>query len=136
MDLELELVKKFAELSEKKNKAEAELEEISKQYDDTEDELMELLEDQNKVKSSVYQHFGHVTIVKPRLYASTLEDRKDELLEYIREQGREDLIKVTVPPGSLSTFVSEELKEKGIVPPGANYYLKSKLRHYPQKPKK
>ena len=127
-DREKVLVERFAKLNEEKADLEAKLSEVKSEYNDVENEIIELLNDQGKTSSAKYEGIGHVTSVKPRLFARVIKGREGELFNFLEKEGRGDMVKEYVHPSALSTFVKSQLEDGKDVPPGADYYLKSSLR--------
>ena len=99
-----------------------------KRRDETEAQLLELLDREDKTRSASYEGIGYVTAVKPRLFASCKEENVDNLFTFLKGLGREDLIKEKVHPGSLSTLIGERVEQGLDVPEFINYYLKQSIR--------
>lgn len=128
------LVEKFKAAKEKKAAIELQLEEASKVYNDIEDELIRFLEeDGNRKKTSVYRGMGWVTIVDKALSASIEEGRQDDVLTFVRNIGREDMIKTSIHSKTLSSFVEGLLQANQELPPGVTFYRPRKARFYPAK---
>lgn len=121
---EFDLVVRFREAKLKKEEAEEAYKFAVAEYDKAESELIEMLNARNATKTAEYNGLGHVTLLKPRLYASVLEVNNDKLIKYLRENNRADLIKEVVNSQSLSAFVKEVLESGGQVPEFINYILK------------
>ena len=88
------------------------------------------MESNSAVATAKYEGIGYAQIQKPRLYASCKEENMERLFEFLKEQGREDLIKTTVLPQSLSSFTSECIETGAEVPEFVSYYLKPSIRLY------
>jgi len=127
---EFDLVKAFRDAASKKEEATKALDLVQAEYDKAEGDLIELLESKNATKTAEYEGLGHVTLMKPKLYASVLKENQDRLFLFLRDTGRNDLIKEVVNPQSLSGFVKEVLESGGKLPEFINYYLKSSARFY------
>jgi len=93
-------------------------------------ELIEYLESSGATATKRYKDLGYAQIPKPRLYASCRQENMDKLFAFLKAQGREDLIKTTVMPQSLSSFASECVSEGVEMPDVVNYYFKSSIRLY------
>jgi hypothetical protein len=129
---ELDLVVTFQKAELRKDAAEAELKTATMEYDMAESKLIELLEAKNATKTAEYSGIGHVTMLKPRLFARVDVGNNEILFSYLRNIGRAELIKEVVYPPTLSSFTTE-LISKGEKPPEfISYYIKSKARFYPQ----
>lgn len=122
---ERDLVIKFRDVKLKKEKAEDAFEDAKSEYDKCEKELIEMLEANNATSTAKYEGIGHVSLVKPQLYASCKKENEEKLFAFLNTQGREDLIKQTVNSRSLSGFVKEIVDGGMTVPEFISYYLKS-----------
>ena len=130
---ELDLVLRFREAKLKKDQAEQARELAEQEYDKTESELIDLLNAKNATKTAEYEGVGHVTLQKPRVYASVIKENQEKLFAFLRgDVQRSDLIKEVVNPQSLSGFVKDELESGRGVPEFINYYLKAKAQFYPK----
>lgn len=127
---EFDLVEKFRDAKLKKDEVEKTLEIVTAEYDKAEAELIELLNAKNATKTAEYEGVGHVTLLKPKLYASVLKENQDKLFSFLREFKRDDLIKEVVNSQSLSGFVKETLESGKKIPEFINYYLKPSARFY------
>ena len=133
VDREKKLVERFKAAREEFQLLQTEAEEAKKELIQVESELMELLDDQGKKSSAKFEGLGHVTCVEPQVYASFIEGMAPLALVKIEELGRADMIKRTVHPGTLSTFVKELLAKNVPLPDGITYYEKRYLKFYPIK---
>lgn len=111
----------------------AKLDIASKHKNAIEDRLIRLLEDDDKSASARYENLGHVCIVEGAAYASIEKGRADDVLNYLRNIGRDDMIKTSVHSATLSSFVREQLKQNADLPPGVTFYKPKGLRFYPAK---
>ena len=125
---ERDLVIRFRDAKTKRDEARDVLEKANKEYETAESQLAEALAAQGKKTTAKYEGIGHVTLVKPRLYASCQKENEDQLFAFLREAERGDLIKEAVHSGSLSSFVGQMIEEGQAVPEYINYYLKTSLR--------
>jgi len=99
-------------------------------YDHAVFQLIEFLESHSAVSTAKYQGIGYAQIQKPRLYASCTEDNLEKLFSFLRQEGRDDLIKTIVAPQSLSSFTRECIENGIEVPECINYYLKPSIMLY------
>lgn len=90
--------------------------------------LIEHLENLNASATAHYEGIGHISVNKPRLYASCTQDNMPKLLEYLNSIGRDDLIKTTVMPQTLSSFCAEKLEAGEAVPEFISQYFKPVLK--------
>jgi len=128
---ELDLVLKFRDAKIKKQEAEKALDLAEQEYDKTEFELIELLTAKNATKTAEYDGIGHVTLLKPRVFASVDKENQDRLFKYLsNDMQRSDLIKEVVNPQSLSGFVKDELEAGRGVPDFIKYFMKVSLKMY------
>lgn len=133
-DVERQLVERFLALDAEAKRAAALSEELKKQRETIEAELLELLNDGGKKASARYQGIGHVTALDPVVSNAYILDDQDQILfEYLRVVHRDDLIKTGVHHTSLAAYVNQCLKNGNPVPPGVGFVMKQKLRAYPEK---
>ena len=127
---ERDLVLRFKSVKEKRDALKEELKQTQGEYEKTEFALIEFLEANSAVSTAHYEGIGYVQIQKPRLYASCREENMERLFAFLKEIGREDLIKTTVMPQSLSSFTSECIENSVDIPECISYYLKPSVRLY------
>lgn len=127
---ERDLVLRFKSAKEKRDALKEELKQAQEEYEKTEFVLIEFLESISAISTAKYEGIGYVQIQKPRLYASCREENIKALFDFLKEQGREDLIKTTVLPQSLSSFASECIESGLEIPECITYYLKPSVRLY------
>jgi hypothetical protein len=106
------------------------LKQAQEEFEQEESRLIEFLEANSAISTAKYEGIGYAQIQKPRLYASCRQEDMDRLFDFLKEQDREDLIKTTVMPQSLSSFTKERIEEGLEVPEFINYYLKPSIRLY------
>ena len=105
----------------------------TEKFEGLESQLISLLEDDGKSASAKYDGLGHVCIVEGAAFASIEKGRAEDVMDYVRKIGREDLIKTSIHSSSLSTFVRELLKMNEPLPPGVTFYKPKTLRVYQAK---
>lgn len=127
---ERDLVLQFKCAKEKRDRMKESLKDAQAEYDLAESRLIEFLESNSAVSTAKYEGLGYAQIQKPRLYASCRQENMDKLFSFLKDQQREDLIKTTVMPQSLSSFTKECIENGIEVPECINYYLKSSIRLY------
>ena len=127
---ERDLVLRFKSAKEKRDALKEELKQAQEEYEKTEFVLIEFLESISAISTAKYEGIGYVQIQKPRLYASCREENIKALFAFLKEQGREDLIKTTVLPQSLSSFTSECIESGMEISECISYYLKPSVRLY------
>ena len=121
---ERDLVLQFKCAKEKRDALKEGLKQAQEEYEKIEFGLIEFLESNSAISTAKYEGIGYVQIQKPRLYASCKEENLQDLFVFLKDQGREDLIKTTVAPQSLSTFMSERIENGAEIPECVSYYLK------------
>jgi len=127
---ERDLVVQFKFAKEKLNNLKDELKQAQAEFDNAEALLIEFLESHSAISTAKYAGIGYAQIQKPRLYASCRQENMEKLFDFLHEQGREDLIKTTVMPQSLSSFASECIENCIEIPDFITYYLKPSIRLY------
>ena len=127
---EKSLVITFRQQFENVDVLEQQLEVAKAQLETTKQAILEMFETQDKERTATYDGVGFISRTKPRLYASCREENKPALFDYIREEGREDLIKENVNPQTLSSFVTELIENGKAVPECISYILKPGVRLY------
>ena len=127
---ERDLVAQFRRAKEKRDNLKDDLKAAQAEYDMTESRLIELLESNSAISTAKYEGLGYAQIQKPRLYASCKEENMERLFDFLREKAREDLIKTTVMPQTLSSFVKECIETGIEIPDYVSYYLKPSIRLY------
>jgi len=127
---ERELVVQFKQAKERRDRLKGDLKNLQEEYDRVEYALIELLESKSAVSTATYEGLGYAQIQKPRLYANCRQEDMDRLFSFLKEKQREDLIKTTVMPQSLSNFTKECIENGIEVPEFIKYYLKSSIRLY------
>ena len=127
---ERDLVIRFKHAKERRNDLKECLQDGQEEYEKAESRLIEFLEAHSAVSTAKYEGLGYAQMQKPRLYASCRQENMERLLAFLNEQKREDLIKTTVMPQSLSSFTSECIEHGIELPDCITYYLKPSLRLY------
>jgi len=127
---ERDLVLQFKCAKEKRDALKEELKQAQEEYEKTEFALIEFLESNSAVSTAKYEGLGYAQIQKPRLYASCKEENLQVLFNFLKEMSREDLIKTTVLPQSLSSFTSECIENGVEIRECITYYLKPSIRLY------
>jgi len=105
----------------------------TERFEKIEAQLISLLEDDGKSASAKYDGLGHVCIVEGAAFASIEKGRQEEVMEFVKSIGRDDMIKTSIHSSTLSTFVREQLKMNEPLPPGVTFYKPKTLRVYAAK---
>lgn len=127
---EKSLVEKFKTARERVEALKAECKAAEIEYENVESKLIKLLEDDEKRSSARYEGIGHVTIIEGAAHASIEKGRQPEVIDYLKQSGRADMIKTTVHAATLSTYVRECLKQNAELPPGVTFYKPKYLNFY------
>jgi len=127
---ERDLVLRFKRAKERREDLKDCLQNAQEEYEQSESRLIEFLEAHSAVSTARYEGLGYAQMQKPRLYASCRQENMERLLAFLNEQKREDLIKTTVMPQSLSSFTSECIEHGIELPDCITYYLKPSIRLY------
>ncbi len=127
---ERDLLNRFKCAKERRDQMKEALKQAQEEFEQEESRLIEFLEANSAISTAKYEGIGYAQIQKPRLYASCRQEDMDRLFDFLKEQDREDLIKTTVMPQSLSSFTKERIEEGLEVPEFINYYLKPSIRLY------
>lgn len=101
-----------------------------REYLEAEKAVLEHLENIGAESTATYEGLGYAKMSKPRVFASCLKENESKLKETLREMGRQDIIKETVNPQSLSSMVGELIENGKEIPSIINYYLETKVRIY------
>ena len=127
---ERDLLFGFKLAREKRDRLKDDLKAAQEELDQSEFRLIEFLESHSAVSTAKYEGLGYAQIQKPRLYANCRQENMGDLMEFLQMQNREDLIKTTVMPQSLSSFTSECIEQGIEIPEFITYYLKPSIRLY------
>lgn len=94
-------------------------------------EIIELLEAEDKTRTAVYDELGSISLAKSQVYASCTKENQELLFSFLREVDRADIIKETVNAKTLSSFVKELIEDGTAIPECISYYLKPGVRFNP-----
>lgn len=125
---EMEMLIEYRNAKEALEKAKEAQTEAQLKFDRIEAQIVETLETTGKDATAKYAGIGYASLKKPTLYASCREEFKDQLFEFLKGQGMESLIKPTVNPRSLSSFISDVILDGKEVPEFISYYMKPGIR--------
>ena len=127
MDREKELVFDYRTAKESYTAASKAEKEAKARVIKIEEDLITLMIDKDIERTAKYPDIGFVTLNKPKVRASCSEDNKYELFRYLKEIDREDMIKTSVHPSTLSSFIKDILAEGNKPPELISYYLQNNL---------
>lgn len=120
----------YKEAKQQRDNAEASLKTLQGRVYALEAQLIEAMNAKGAEATARYDGIGYAKLMKPRLYASFKKEDEDTIKSFLRQIGREDLIRETVHPSSLSAFVAESLEIGSELPDKITYYLKPQLRTF------
>ncbi len=103
-----ELAGHLASLNEKKAHIEAELKEVKKEIESTNEQLVELMVDEEVQR---FSRDGTLFYLQTDVYVSDVADRREVFYEALRQQGHGDLIRETVHPQTLKAFTKEQMTD-------------------------
>ena len=96
-------------------------------YDHAETAVVEFLIAKEANETATFDGIGYAKMSKPRLFASCTVENQPALKAHLEKVGRLDLIKETIAPAALSSYVGEIIEAGKTPPPMVTYYLKQKL---------
>jgi len=132
---EKELLERFAKAKEEKEKQESLLKEAEAEFQKAKAALVEYLEDREADRTGRYEDLGFASLTKPKIRASVSEEFKEALFQFCRDKNRGDLVKESVHPMSLSSFLGELLEQREAWPEFVSFYIDDQVRYYPSKKK-
>lgn len=127
---EMDLVFKYRYAKELLESKQLQLDEAKKSVENIETELIDLLQAEGKERTAKYEGVGFISLMSPKVYASCLKEKEEELFSYLRSEGREDMIRPTVNARTLSSYTKELMEEGKNVPECISYYMKPSIRLY------
>jgi hypothetical protein len=127
---ERELLEQYINCRKESESKEAACAEAKKKLDKAEFELIEYMENNSLAATAKYDHLGYAILMKPKVYANCDNDDLEKLYDFLKSEGREDLIKTTVSKPTLTTYVRARLEEGKELPEYIKYYFKQSLKLY------
>lgn len=124
---ERELLVEYKLARERRDDIKSALADAQAVYDHAETTLVECLIASEANETKTYEGIGYAKMKKPRLYASCTIDNLPALKAHLLKVGRVDLIKETIAPAALSSYVGEVIEAGKTPPPMVSYYLKQTL---------
>lgn len=105
----------FRELKEKKDALEATLKEVNKEIERLEEQFTAEMINEETPK---FSRRGKTFYLTEKLYVNSLAAKSADLHKYLREKSLGDMIKETVHPSTLKSYVKELLEEDDELPEG------------------
>lgn len=99
-------------------------------YDKAETAMVEFLIAKEANETATYDGIGYCKMMKPRVFASCKIENLPALKAHLEQAGRKDLIKETIAPAALSSYVGEVIDAGKAPPDMVSYYLKQSVKMY------
>jgi len=77
--------------------------------------------DINAKRTTTYENIGSVTLKAPLIYAELDKEYEEAVFDFVRQAGEPEIIKLSIHPSTLSSFVDRCI-EKGLALPGGLSY--------------
>lgn len=123
---ERELVLEYKLAKDEVEKLEDSLKTAKDRFDKAQLALVEELQSKGASQTAKYDGVGRISILKPLVGARSLNE--EQLFDYLKQIGRDDLMKLTVHHKTLSSFVKERLEEGSEIPDFIEYWFKPSTR--------
>ena len=123
---ERKLVQEYVTAKEEVEKLEDNLKSAKDRFDKAQTLLVEELQSKGASQTAKYDSYGRITILKPLVGARSTSE--DALFDYLKQIGRDDLMRLTVHHKTLSSFVKEMLEEGKSIPEFIEYWFKPSTR--------
>mgnify|MGYP000985881292 CR=1 FL=1 len=124
---EFKVVSDLTNAKRRKTELNKEVEKAKSEFGRAEEAMLEFLNRMAVQGTRQYAGVGQVTIDGVEVHASITEEAKPTAFREIREMGRGEIIKETIHPATLDSFVSE-LKDTGVpVPKSISVFERPKL---------
>lgn len=130
---EADLVKRLRMLKARETSLKEELKQITEDLITTKETLLDYMESIGIDETANYTGIGKVKLTKPKVKAWVSAENLDLLCDYLRDIGREDLIKTSVHHMSLCKFAEEQIECQEDLPEFLNTQLIPELRLYKDK---
>lgn len=127
---EKDYVEKIITLKAKLKQLKDETTAIEKDLQRTIDELVDMMTIEGKTETATYDGIGFIKIREPRIFARCNSEYFEDLKSWLKSIGRDDVIKETVHPSSLSQVVKEYITEGKDLPEIISYYIKPQITVY------
>lgn len=127
---EVDLLYEYTDARKNRDRLKALLEDAQERLNQAESRLIETLQEKGATATAKYDGLGYVALSKPKVYASYRKEDEEQVFNYLRSIGENDIIKDSVHPSSLSSVVARLIEDGREIPDQVNYYLKTGLRLY------
>lgn len=133
---EFDLVKRLQELLHDKGELSQALKEVNRKLMEAEQKLYEALTAEDKLTTATYEKLGYATLVKPAVRAWYSKENEGDVFSFLREEGREDMIKLTVNNKSLCSFLRDRLEDGKPISKFIEYFLQPRVWLYDENGKR
>lgn len=123
---EKDLVLEYKLAKDELERLEDESKKAKERFDKAQLKLVEELQTKGASQTAKYDGIGRITIMKPLVGARS--ENEDVLFDYLKQIGRDDLIRPTVHHKTLSSFVKEMLEGGQEIPDFIEYWFKPSTR--------
>jgi butyrate kinase len=123
---ERELVLEYKTAKDEVDELDEKLKTAKDRFKKAQEMLIEELQSKGASQTAKYDGVGRITILKPLVGARSLDEEK--LFAYLKDIGRDDLMKLTVHHRTLSAFVKERLDQGSDIPDFVEYWYTPSTR--------
>ena len=123
---ERELVLEYSKAKEEVETLEDKLKTAKDRFEKAQSKLVEELQLKGASQTAKYDGVGRITILKPLVGARSINE--EALFNYLKQIGRDDLMKMSVHHKTLSSFVKEMLDGGQGIPDFIEYWFKPSTR--------
>lgn len=123
---EKDLVLEYKLAKDELERLDDETKKAKERFDKAQLKLVEELQSKGASQTAKYDGIGRITIMKPLVGARS--ENEDVLFDYLKQIGRDDLIRPTVHHKTLSSFVKEMLEGGQEIPDFIEYWFKPSTR--------
>lgn len=132
-DKEKGLVEDFGRAKERLDEAKADKDAAQANYNELEEKLLKLMQDEGKEKTASYEGVGYASCLKPKIRVSVSKEDEYLLLCWLRDINRNDLVKKTVNNKSLASLATELLGKAQPLPKFISTFYQVSVRFYKAK---
>lgn len=126
INTERQLVLEYNSAKEEVDLLENKIKIAKENFEKAQAKLIEELQSKGASQTAKYDGIGRITILKPLVGARSVDEER--LFGYLRQIGRDDLMKMTVHHKTLSSFVKELLDAGMEIPEFIEYWFKPSTR--------
>lgn len=130
MKSERDLLVEYKLARERRDDIKSALADAQQVYDHAETAMVEFLIAKEANETATYDGVGYCKMMKPLVYANCVEANKPALWAHLEKVGRKDLIRETISPAALSSYIGEVIDAGKAPPDMVSYYLKQSLKMY------